>query len=133
MSDKFTAKEIKDVSDATSLAEAGNGSRLRDLADEDRDFNHHTKIINAMLNANQIHLHDLELQPHTSDTPQHVNHLKLAQEQKTVDGQAYIKRTLSSDGRAIYNEIWNKSKHAWVDSGSCPHPTGIIPPFIKIN
>lgn len=136
MADILTPREVEDVSKATSLAEAGNGSRLRDLVHEDKDFAHHTAIIDAMLNVNKEHIHTLELHERATGKPatEHIGNLKLDLAKKTVDGQDFITRQLSSDGRAIYREIWNDTKKSWQDSGSTPRPSGIIPPFIrKIN
>lgn len=134
MADNLSPREIKDVSEATSLAEAGNGSRLRDLVYGDKDFNHHTKILNEMVNENQQHLRALEIRPRTeTDSNVHINHLKLSEQQKIIDGQTIITRSVFSDGRPIYNETWNSTKKAWVDAGSCPRPSGFLPPYIKIE
>ena len=131
MAENLTPKEREDVSKATNLAEAGNGSRLRDLVHDDKDFAHHTKIINEMLNLNQAHLHALQFEPHTPGAPaDHPSKLKLNESQKNVNGEQITTRALQADGRTIYREVYNNTKKSWEDSGSCPVPTGIIPPFI---
>jgi len=132
MAELLSPREIEDVSKATSLAEHGNGSRLRDLVHDDKDFAHHTAIINAMLNVNQDHLQNMVLHEHDQSTSvNHVSPLKLDQAKATVDGQVIVTRSVTSNGRAIYREVWNDSKQSWEDSGSCPRPSGVIPPFME--
>jgi hypothetical protein len=133
MAEDLTPREREDVSKATSLAENGNGSRLRDLVHDDKDFAHHTKIIKAMLNLNSEHLHALQFEPHTPGVPDKDNpsHLKLNESTKTVKGEQITTRSLAADGRTIYREVYNNTTKTWEDSGSTPVPSGFVPPFVK--
>lgn len=127
---ELTPKEREDVEKATNLAEIGNGSRLRDLVQNEKDFDKHTKIINAMLNLNEQHLTKFEIDEKQGLNPPPVPKLKLDQVQRTENGELIIIRNLTHEGKAIFREVYNKTKKEYLDSGSTPRPSGIIPGFI---
>lgn len=128
--DVLTPKESEEVAKSTSLAEHGNASRLRDLLHEEKDLGQHNKIIKAMLNLNQQHLHTFELQEKAGQKPDPVGKLKFEEIPRDVNGDLIITRSLSKDGKAIYREVYNSSKKVFEDSGSVTRPSGIIPQFI---
>lgn len=130
MDEQLSPSLHEEVSKATRLAEHGNGSRLRDLVQDIKDFDEHSKIINAMLNLNKQNLQNFEIQEKAGMTPAPVSRLKLEEIPRTVNGELIITRSLSSDGQTIFREVYNKSKKAYEDPGSCPRPSGIIPHFI---
>jgi hypothetical protein len=137
MADGLTPREIKGISEATSLAESGNAARLLDLVYGDQDFNHHTKIINEMLNLNHWHVQSMQIEGESGSQngsrQEQVRQLQLSESEKQVNGETIIKRSIKSGGRTIYSESWNDSAQRWIDSGSSPVPTGIIPPFIRTD
>lgn len=130
MADIFTAQERKDIESATRLAEHGNGSLLRDLVQNEQDFDKHTRVIREMMNLNQEHLHTFEIENRQGLNPSPVGKLKLDEVPRTVDGELIITRSLSSNGQTVFKEIYNQSKKSYVDPGSCPRPSGIVPHFI---
>lgn len=130
MSDILTAQERKELESATRLAEHGNGSLLRDLVENEKDFDKHTRIINEMMNLNQQHLHTFEIQSKQGLNPSPVGRLRLEEVPRTVDGDLIITRSLSNDGQTVFREVYNKSRKTYIDSGSCPRPSGIVPHFI---
>ena len=127
---ELTAKERKEVESATNLAELGNGSLLRDLVQNEKDFDKHTKIINAMLNLNEQHLTKFEIDDKAGLKPEHVPKLKLEQVQRSENGELLIVRSLTHEGKAIFREVYNSTKKEYLDRGSTPRPSGIIPGFI---
>ncbi len=131
MAEILSVQEQNDLSEATSLAEHGNGGLLRDMLEKEDSFEKHSKIINEMLNLNQSHLHALELQEKAGIKPtDQVNRLKLEQVKRNENGQLIIERTLSSGGRPVFREIYNSTNKTYIDRGSCPTPGGIIPHFV---
>lgn len=130
MSDQLTPRQIEDVSKATTLAEHGNASRLREMLHDLKDIDEHNKIIKAMLNVNQQHLQSFELQEKQGLKPPPVSPLKFSEVPRTENGELIITRSLSSNGRSIYREVWNSSTKQFLDSGSVTRPSGIIPEFI---
>lgn len=130
MSDQLTPRQVEDVSKATTLAEHGNATRLRDMVHDLKDINEHNKIIGAMMNLNQQHLHSFELLEKQGLKPSPVSPLKFDEVPRTENGDLIITRSLSSNGRSIYREVYNSTKKEFLDSGSLSKPSGIIPEFI---
>jgi hypothetical protein len=133
MSDQLTPRQIEDVSKATTLAEHGNATRLRDMVHDLKDIGEHNKIISAMMNLNQQHIHAFELMEKQGLKPSPVSPLKFDEVPKTENGELIITRSLSSNGRSIYREIYNSTKKEFVDSGSVTRPSGFIPEFVPHN
>ncbi len=133
MSDQLTPRQVEDVSKATTLAESGNASRLVDMVHDLKNIEEHNKIIAAMLNVNQQHLHSFELMEKQGLKPAPVSPLKFSEVPKTENGELIITRNLSSNGRSIYREVYNSTKKEFIDSGSVTRPSGIIPGFIPHN
>lgn len=130
MSDQLTPRQIEDLSKATTLAEHGNGTRLRDLVHDLKDIEEHNKIIKAMLHLNEQHIHSFELMEKQGLKPAPVSPLKFSEVPKNENGEMIITRSLSSNGRTIYREIYNGTKKEFVDPGSLTRPSGFIPEFI---
>lgn len=131
MAEVLSPRQVEDLGPATKLAEHGNGSRIRDMLQNESDLAEHNKVIKAMLNLNQQHLTDFQIMESQGLKPSPVSRLKFDEVKKDQNGEVIIHRTLSSDGRAIYREIYNDSKKRFDDPGSCPNPTGILPPFLQ--
>ncbi len=131
----LTPKEREAVSKATNFAEMGNGSRLRDMVEDEPSFDKHTKIINEMLSLNQQHIKLVELQikEGKDPKPEPVPKLKLDVVKRDENGQVVIERSLSSGKDKVFREVYNDTTKQYLDPGSCPRPTGIIPHFIPHN
>ncbi len=131
----LTAKEHEELVKATNLAEAGNGNRLCDIVQNEKDFDKHTQLINEMLNLNQQHIKTVELQIHDgkTPTPAPVPILNLDEVKRNENGQLLIIRSLSAGKEPIFREVYDSTNKTYLDTGSSPRPSGIVPRFIPAN
>lgn len=130
---KLTQKEQEELKGATDLAESGNGTRLCELLQDEKDFDKHTKIINEMLSLNQQHIKTVELEISQGKNPSAVPQLTFEQTQRTENGQSVLIRSLTAGKERVFQEVYDPNSKTYLDSGSCMRPHGIIPRFIPAN
>lgn len=130
---KLTQKEQEQLKTATDLAESGNGTPLCELLQDEKNFDKHTKIINEMLSLNQQHIKIVELEISQGKNPSVIPKLNFEQTKRTENGQSLVIRSLTAGKEPVFQEVYDSSNNAYLDSGSCMRPHGIVPRFIPAN